>query len=726
MNKRLLMVFLILLAIFLFACDGTSVAYRINFDSNGGTPVSAITSSGNTILTLPDEPTRPGYRFLGWYFDDVTFEDPFTANTFQNTPLISSMTVYAKWEPDDSLVYHQVTFITNGGSSIDPIAILEGGKLTLPDPPVKVGFTFAGWSADAAEMIAFDAQSAIMADLILYAFWNEIILTFTISFDSMGGSSVTDQTVIQDEFAFEPAIPALTGYRFDGWYLEETFETPYVFETVPVTGNLTLYAKWINETYQITYVVTNETFAPSLIPFDSPITLPALPDIIENDGLMVVWYEDEAHTIRFETELMPSHDITLYGLVTTAPGSTSYDFLRAVPSTTIINREGLSLYLDYMFFNRIASVDLLLDYDFTSIPEEVSNAFDNRLLQVNVHIGYSCYEGDNEATVTATYQDGAVLPASSEDQYLQKNAVLTALAGTRLPSFDDFAVNDIQRTYPVQTSDQLYYVLEQGYRPIFETPDTKAEMMYEAAKSVLRSIISDDMTATEKLDAIYRFLVFDVTYDKALLDKLMLGETNINRYNGFYLEGVFTDGRAVCDGISKAFTVLARIEGLDVIRVIGAPANPANTILHAWNKVRINGVWYVIDATSANLIINGTYEFFNYRLFMVTDAVMAQRYVQTSHLDVIADTPYNHYENIFFTEGDVVYDHVIDSQAELNALFRYYDSLDRPQSTIDVMINFDYGESLDEELLAALSETSMTTILPVISGDLLILIEQIS
>ena len=41
----------------------------------------------------------------------------------------------------------------------------------------------------------------------------------------------------------EPEDPTREGYVFDGWYLDENFETPYSFNTV-VTDDITLYAKW--------------------------------------------------------------------------------------------------------------------------------------------------------------------------------------------------------------------------------------------------------------------------------------------------------------------------------------------------------------------------------------------------------------------------------------------------------------------------------------------------
>ncbi len=399
MTKGRLIGILFLFVLLLSACDDTSVSYRILFESNGGSSVSAITTSGNTVLDLPEPPTRPGHVFDGWFFDNNTFEDPFEADSFVDTPLISTITVYAKWQEDETAVYHLVTFITGEGTATAPVNVLEGNLLVLPPDPTRDGFTFAGWSTSATTMTPFNLETPITSPQTLYAFWDAEIVTYEVSYETLGGSSIPSETVESGAFLSLPDVPTKEGHTFSGWYLEETYETLFDFESDPVTNDITLYAHWMRAAYQISYVVEGDLFDPSLVPFEDPIVLPTLPDTPENDGLIIIWYEDQSHTTRFETDIMPASNLTLYGLIAAEPGSTSYDFLRAVPSTTITSRENLSLYFDYMFFNRIPTIDLFLDYDFDTIPEEVSEAFNNRLLQVNVAISYSYFEGGQETTV---------------------------------------------------------------------------------------------------------------------------------------------------------------------------------------------------------------------------------------------------------------------------------------------------------------------------------------
>ena len=68
---------------------------------------------------------------------------------------------------------------------------------------------------------------------------------FTVHFDTMGGSQVADQTVLEGKPARQPADPTLAPFDFDGWYLDPSgSEAPYDFST-PVTADLTLKARWV-------------------------------------------------------------------------------------------------------------------------------------------------------------------------------------------------------------------------------------------------------------------------------------------------------------------------------------------------------------------------------------------------------------------------------------------------------------------------------------------------
>ena len=73
------------------------------------------------------------------------------------------------------------------------------------------------------------------------------------------GSAGAIQYVFPGGTVSKPADPARSGYAFDGWYTENTYENPYDFH-VAVTGSLTLYAKWNAIVYSDpTYTVSAPT-----------------------------------------------------------------------------------------------------------------------------------------------------------------------------------------------------------------------------------------------------------------------------------------------------------------------------------------------------------------------------------------------------------------------------------------------------------------------------------
>ena len=69
------------------------------------------------------------------------------------------------------------------------------------------------------------------------------VQTYTVTFDSMGGSKVSSQKVISGAKAARPKKPQRSKYIFDGWYTTKNGKTKYNFGKA-VKGNITVYAKW--------------------------------------------------------------------------------------------------------------------------------------------------------------------------------------------------------------------------------------------------------------------------------------------------------------------------------------------------------------------------------------------------------------------------------------------------------------------------------------------------
>lgn len=82
----------------------------------------------------------------------------------------------------------------------------------------------------------------VTGDTPLFAKWN--ISTYTITFNTNGGSSIKKSSAEYNTKISEPIAPKRTGYKFVGWYKDKELKNVWNFMTDKVTANTTLYAKW--------------------------------------------------------------------------------------------------------------------------------------------------------------------------------------------------------------------------------------------------------------------------------------------------------------------------------------------------------------------------------------------------------------------------------------------------------------------------------------------------
>ncbi len=76
------------------------------------------------------------------------------------------------------------------------------------------------------------------------ASYDEIV---TVKFETNGAAEISDVKAVKGKELAFPEEPTKDGYSFDGWYLDEDFETKYDFSAV-VSKEFTLYAKWTERT----------------------------------------------------------------------------------------------------------------------------------------------------------------------------------------------------------------------------------------------------------------------------------------------------------------------------------------------------------------------------------------------------------------------------------------------------------------------------------------------
>lgn len=157
-------------------------SYTVKFDCDGGTPVENQIVIENGLAYTPITPTKSGYKFIGWYYNDSEYNF--------NTSVTADLNLVAKWEeekaPDNSLTTTQenptvtkpenppkttytVNFNTNGGSSVPSQSIEPGKTASKPITPTKSGYTFLGWYTSNKKEYNFSSQ--VNSNITLSALW---------------------------------------------------------------------------------------------------------------------------------------------------------------------------------------------------------------------------------------------------------------------------------------------------------------------------------------------------------------------------------------------------------------------------------------------------------------------------------------------------------------------------------------------------------------------------
>lgn len=276
------------------------------------------------------------------------------------------------------------------------------------------------------------------------------------------------------------------------------------------------------------------------------------------------------------------------------------------------------------------------------------------------------------------------------------------------------------KTMNINSTNQLYRALTYFYKPIITDPSIQA--VYDAAVDVLRTICDNEMTEYQKVLAIYDWIVTNVVYDTKLYKGEIASGTNGIDYKGYFVDGVFMDHKAVCDGKAKAFSMLCGMEGIRSVRVTGdasQPANPENKSGHAWNKVLIDidgdGIreWYVIDSTWGDRTVkyaeNDIKENLSYTYFLLRDSDVSSTHEQNAHPYPVANTTYDYYANATVNSSKLK----VTTEGDLIKVLEYY--ADKVDKSSDKSYSFEIEVNIlginTENDLAHLIRSTMSSIL---------------
>ena len=170
-------------------------AYTVTFQSEGGSEVASQIRA-NTPAAQPDNPTKEGHTFIGWYNGEEkwNFADAVT----------KALTLTAKWTANR----YTITFKPENGGEDIIITQDYGTAITPPAAPTRTGYTFVGWDRESPTTMPAE-------NITLTARWQVNQYTITLKPEN-GGQDI----VIKQDYGTAitaPANPTKTGYTFAGW-----------------------------------------------------------------------------------------------------------------------------------------------------------------------------------------------------------------------------------------------------------------------------------------------------------------------------------------------------------------------------------------------------------------------------------------------------------------------------------------------------------------------------
>ena len=194
---------------------------------NGEETTTQKIKAGETVYA-PASPEKEGYKFIGWFRNDVEF-DP------NKIPTVTGVTYTytAKFEE----IYY-VFFLNEDGAVC---ATKQGGSddVIVADVtfPVDANEAITGWYTESALTNRVDSVTLNGANVTLYP---KVETGYWITYNADGGTYTAPAFVAPNTNTAEPAEPTREGYTFQGWY---NGDNAFTFGTT-LSGNVTLTAKW--------------------------------------------------------------------------------------------------------------------------------------------------------------------------------------------------------------------------------------------------------------------------------------------------------------------------------------------------------------------------------------------------------------------------------------------------------------------------------------------------
>ena len=216
------------------------------------------------------------------------------------------------------------------------------------------------------------------------------------------------------------------------------------------------------------------------------------------------------------------------------------------------------------------------------------------------------------------------------------------------------------------------------------------------------------MSDYEKALSLFDWISYNTSYDYTSYTTPVYSAT-VAQYPTllpcYYLEGVFqrdgSQGYSVCDGFSKAYSLMCNMIGIDCIRVTGDADTGSSKGGHAWNKVYIDtnpldnqkGKYYLVDITWTEFQSSDNQELLSHTYFGLSDEDVKDSHFQFANRDwkykkYASPESLYYYDYQKFTNNGTTQNLVVKNTQELTNMFDYM--FNSHVGTWEVIVDYNY------------------------------------
>ncbi|MBR1891316.1 MAG: InlB B-repeat-containing protein [Clostridia bacterium] len=610
-------------------------SYEITFETFGGSLVENLVADYGSAIEKPSDPQKEGCEFICWCVDEQC-ETEFSFTTMPAKNFI----LYANWYSDNDYLLSYSSAIDGVdivGSRASGSSIMAGDEITLTAPVVAYGGLFAYWTAGTGyNQTVYSYDPALSFKM---PFQN---LTLKANYEQVTSFKYTDDSADLKICSGELKKVFGNYVGADDMYFSSGNGTYLTKEYLSSVGSGVYLFTGLGENDDFPFIVDihlDSTKTLTSVALDYDLNYPEVTLVFDQkEGYEYEYSLNSSEYVACESGLiLSSFDKTASNRVTVRRaddysdnvtlrknGSTSvnrsyynstFEYGGVRHDYVIESLDELTCAMEYFAFvfvpdpaNRsarlnyaggTASIKLYVE---SAFKNELSANLDEYVLTVLNHKGvpyspsysYDLDSASNLLTVHFYLSSASLntLRSSQEKTEKSQGQALLSYAGDRDDDYDDFKINSFTKTQNIRSIYELEN-LPFGVRPTFLDTSSTQYVVYEKAKAALKEIASDKMSDYQKVVAIYDYLALNITYDHVVAEL----SGSLGGYSCFTTFGALVENVAVCDGIAGAFRLMCVIEGIECQEIVGYALTDSSAGGHAWNKVKVGGTWYGVDAT---------------------------------------------------------------------------------------------------------------------------------